>query len=88
VVTGSKPNNVDNLNDVRREASKYFRNKNKEYLRAKIDELETYNMIKYNRDPCMGINDFERVYQLRTNIEKDEKGDFFTDSQSIECKWG
>ena len=88
MVTGSKPNNVDNLNNVRCEASKYFRNKNKEYLKAKIDERETYNMIKYNRDFCMGINDFERVYQLRTNIVKDEKGDFFTDSQSIECKWG
>ena len=31
--------NVDNLNNVRREASKHFRNKKKEYLKAKIDEL-------------------------------------------------
>jgi len=29
--------NVDNLNKVRREASKYFRNKKTEYLKAKID---------------------------------------------------
>ena len=33
--------NVDNLNSVRREASRHFRNKNKEYLKAQIDELET-----------------------------------------------
>ena len=34
-------NNVDNLNDVRREASRHFRNKRKECLKAKIDEVET-----------------------------------------------
>jgi hypothetical protein len=33
--------NVDNLNNVRRETSRYFRNKKKEYLQAKIDDLET-----------------------------------------------
>jgi len=31
--------NVDNLNSVRREVSRHFRNKKKEYLRAKIEEL-------------------------------------------------
>ena len=36
-------NNVDNLNNVRREASRHFRNKKKEYLKAKIEELETKN---------------------------------------------
>jgi len=28
--------NADNLNNVRREASRHFRNKKKEYLKAKI----------------------------------------------------
>jgi hypothetical protein len=32
---------INNLNKVRREASRHFRNKKKEYLKAKIDELET-----------------------------------------------
>ena len=31
--------NGDNLNNVRREATRHFRNKNKEYLKAKFDEL-------------------------------------------------
>jgi len=31
--------NVDNLNNVRREASRHFRNKKKEYLQATIDEF-------------------------------------------------
>ena len=35
--------NVDNLNNVRYEASRHFRNM-KEYVKAKIEELET-NMI-------------------------------------------
>jgi len=33
--------NVDILNNVRHEASRHFRKKNKEYLKAKIEELET-----------------------------------------------
>jgi hypothetical protein len=33
--------NVDNLNNVRCEASRHFRNKKKESLKAKIDEFET-----------------------------------------------
>ena len=38
--------NVDNLNNVRREASKHFRNKKKECLKANIDEPETNSKIK------------------------------------------
>jgi len=36
VVTGSKPKQY-RLNNVRREATRHFKNKKKEYLRAKID---------------------------------------------------
>ena len=32
--------NADNLNNVRRDASRHFRNKKKAYLRTKIEELE------------------------------------------------
>jgi len=38
--------NVDNLNNVRREVNRHFRNQKKEYLRAKIDELETNSKTK------------------------------------------
>ena len=37
--------NADNLNNVRRDASRHFRNKKKAYLRAKIEELETNSKI-------------------------------------------
>jgi hypothetical protein len=33
--------NSDDLNNVRREASRYLRNKEKEYLKDKINELAT-----------------------------------------------
>jgi hypothetical protein len=40
---------VDILNNVTREASRHFRNKKKEYLKAKIDELETNSKINIKR---------------------------------------
>jgi len=38
--------NVDYLNDVRCDASRHFRNKKQEYLRAKIDELQNESNMK------------------------------------------
>jgi hypothetical protein len=47
--------NLDNLNNVRQEASRHFRKKLKEYLKAKIEELETDSKIKIIRDLYRGI---------------------------------
>ena len=80
-------NCVDNLNNVRREGSRHFRNKKKEYLKAKIEELETHSKIKNIRDLYRSISDFKKVYQPRTNIVKDEKGDLVVDSHSILARW-
>ena len=79
--------NVDNLNRVRREASRHFRNKKKEYLKAKIEELETNSKIKNIRDLYRGNNDFKKGYQPRTNVVKDKKGDLVAVSHSILAKW-
>jgi len=38
--------NVNNLNNVRHEASRHFRNKKKECVKAKTEELETNSKIK------------------------------------------
>jgi len=38
--------NLDNLNNVRRDASRHFRNKKNAYLKAKIEEIETNSKIK------------------------------------------
>jgi hypothetical protein len=45
VVKGPNQTNVDNLSNVRHKASRYFRNNQKEYLKSKIDELETNSKI-------------------------------------------
>jgi hypothetical protein len=42
--------NEDNLSDVWREASRHFRNKKKEYLKDKINELESNSKNKNIRD--------------------------------------
>jgi len=75
--------NVGNLNNVRCEVSRHFRNKKKEYLKAKIKEFETNSKIKNIRDLYRGINDLKKVYYPRTNIVKDENGDLVADSHSI-----
>jgi len=54
---------VSNLNNVRREASRHFRSKKKEYLKAKIDELETKSKIKNIGDFYGGISYFKKGYQ-------------------------
>jgi len=40
--------NIDNINNVRRKASRNCRNKKKEYLKAKIDELDSRGETKNN----------------------------------------
>ena len=79
--------NVDNLNNVRREASRHFRNKKKAYLKAKIEDLETNSKIKNIRDLYRGINDFKKGYQPKTNVVKDEKCDLVVDCYSTVARW-
>ena len=71
--------NVDNLNNIRREISRHFRKKRKAYLRAKIEELESNSKIQNIMDLYRGISDFNKGYQPRCNIVKDEKGDLVSD---------
>ena len=47
--------NVDNLNNVRPKASRHFRNQKKEYLKAKIDELEPTSKIKIS-ETCIWVS--------------------------------
>ena len=78
---------VDNLNNIRCQACRHFRNKKKEYLKAKIDELVTNSKIKNIRDLYRSISDFKKAYQTRTNILKDEKGDLVAHFLSILRRW-
>jgi hypothetical protein len=74
--------NVDNLN-VRRDASRHFRNKKKAYLKSKIEELETNSKVNNIRDLYMGTNKVKKEYQSRTRIVRDEKCGLVEDSHSF-----
>ena len=79
--------NQSNLGNLRRAASRNFRNKKKEYLKAKIDKLQTNSKITNIRDLYRGISDFKKGYQSKSNIVKDEKGDMVIDFHSILARW-
>jgi hypothetical protein len=59
--------NGDNLNSVRHGASRYLKNKKREYLKGKINELATNRKNKNIRDLYRGINKFKRGIQPRSN---------------------
>jgi uncharacterized protein YaaR (DUF327 family) len=79
--------NGDNLKNVRREASRHFRNKKREYLNDIINELAMNSKNKNIRDLYRGINEFKRVYQPRNNLVKDENGDLLMNSHTILNWW-
>jgi hypothetical protein len=79
--------NWDNLNNVRREASRHFRNKNREYLKDKIHESAMNSKNKNIRDLYKGINEFKRGYQPRNNLVKDENDDLIADSHNTLNRW-
>jgi hypothetical protein len=79
--------NGDNLNNVRHEASRHFRNKKREYLKDKINVLATNSKNKNIRDRHRGINTFKRGYQTRNNLVKNGNGDLLADSHNILIRW-
>jgi hypothetical protein len=56
--------NVDNLNNIRCAASRHFRNKEKAYLKVKIEELETNSKINNVRGLFRALMTSRRVTGL------------------------
>jgi hypothetical protein len=75
--------NGDNLKNTRHESSRHFRNKKREYLKDKINELVTHSKTKNIRDLCRGMEEFQNGHQLRTNMANDENGDQLQDSHIL-----
>jgi hypothetical protein len=50
----------ENLSNVRQEASRHFRKMKREYLKDKINELESKGKNKNIRDLYRGINKFKK----------------------------
>jgi flagellar basal body rod protein FlgC len=82
VVEESKPNG-NNLNSARRETSRTFRNKKREYLKEKINQLETNSKNKSIRDLHRDIKELKKCYQPRTNMVKDGNGGLLAYSHNI-----
>jgi hypothetical protein len=70
--------NGNNLQNLRRETSRTFRNKKREYLKGKINKLQTNNGNKNIRYLYRGINEFKKGCQPRINIVKDDASRFPT----------
>jgi hypothetical protein len=56
VVSGSKRNKWEYLNNIRHNTSSHFRNKKKEYLKDKINELAVNSKNEKISDLYRGIN--------------------------------
>jgi hypothetical protein len=77
----------DDLNSVRREANRYFRNKKREYLKDKINELATNSKNKNIKNLNGGLNEFQIDYNPRNKLMMDEKGVLLADSHNIVIGW-
>jgi hypothetical protein len=75
--------NGSNLNNVGHETSRTFRRKKREYLKEKINDLETNSKNKNIRGLYRGINVCKKGYQPGTNIVKDKNGDLVAVSHGI-----
>jgi hypothetical protein len=79
--------NVDILNNIRHETSRHFRNKKREYLKDKINELATDTKNNIIKDLYRGINKFKMGYQPRSNSVKDETCYLLADPHNILNRW-
>jgi hypothetical protein len=79
--------NEQNLRNVRREASRHFRNKKREYLKDKITDIELNSKNKNIRDLYRDITEFKKGYQPKTNLVKDERGDLLANPQKVLNRW-
>jgi hypothetical protein len=66
--------NVDNLNTVRCEVSRHFRNKKWKYLKDKINKFAMNSNNKTTRNLYRKVNEFKTGYQPRYNLVKGDNG--------------
>jgi hypothetical protein len=57
-----------------------------EYLKDKINELETNSKNRNNRD-MHGLNEFKKGYQPRTKLVKNDNGDLLAGFHNILNRW-
>jgi hypothetical protein len=82
----SETNGV-NLNNIRRETSKHFRNNKREYLKDKINDHAKNSKNRTIRDLYRGTNVVKRGHQPRSYLMKDQNGDLLADPDNILNRW-
>jgi hypothetical protein len=58
------------------------KNKKKEYLKDKINDLAMNSKNKNIIELYRGINEFKKGFQSRSNLVKDDNGDLLADSHN------
>jgi hypothetical protein len=79
--------NENSFSNVQQGASKHYRNKEREYLKDKINKLESNSKNKNIRDLYRGINEFKKCYQPRSNLLKDQRGNLLVHAHKILNRW-
>ena len=78
---------IDNLNNANMNLVA-IPGKERGLSETKINELQTNSKNRNIRDSYRGINEFNKGYQPRTNILKDEEGNLVADSHTILSRSG
>jgi hypothetical protein len=76
--------NVHNLNNIRREDSRHFRNKKKQYLKSKFTILK--ESLKKSENGIGVSVTLMVVTGLELNVVQDEKDDLFTIFHSVSAR--
>jgi hypothetical protein len=81
--------NKSDLNNLRCEIGRHFKNKKGDYLKDKNNDpaMNSKKKKKNIKDLRRGINEFKRGYQPHSNLVKDEGGDLLADSHNILNRW-
>jgi hypothetical protein len=77
----------DNVISTQQKAKRHFRNKKREYLKDRINELDSNSKNNDTRAHYRGINEFKKGYQPRIDLVKDKTSDLLVDPHRILNRW-
>ena len=73
--------------NIRQAAHNMFKNKKRQYLKRKIEEINENCQNNNVRDMYKGINNFRKGFQATTEMVKDENDNLITDSSGVLNTW-
>ncbi|XP_018337473.1 PREDICTED: uncharacterized protein LOC108745675 [Trachymyrmex septentrionalis] len=77
----------DQFLKIRQEAHNMFKIKKRQYLKRKIEEIDENCKSSNVRGTYMGINNFRKGFQARTEMVKDENDNLVTDTTAVLNTW-